>query len=75
LDVGTSSDNAAFYFLFSYCILYYYIIARGGRRGCDHMVVEFTTTYAPSVYHQNRCEFESLSELGVLDTTLCDKSL
>jgi hypothetical protein len=55
--------------------LYYYIIARGGRRGCDHMVVEFTTTYAASVYHQKRCEFESLSGLGVLDTTLCDKSL
>jgi hypothetical protein len=23
-----------------------------GRRGCDHMVVEFTTTCAISAYHQ-----------------------
>jgi hypothetical protein len=24
----------------------------GGRRGCDRMVVGFTTTYAISAYHQ-----------------------
>jgi hypothetical protein len=24
----------------------------GGCRGCDHMVVGFTTTYAIDVYHQ-----------------------
>jgi hypothetical protein len=37
------------------------------------MVVEFTTTYAISAYHHLRCEFESCSRRGVLDTTLCDK--
>jgi hypothetical protein len=31
------------------------------------------TTYAISVYHHYRCEFESLSWPGVVDTTLCDK--
>jgi len=40
--------------------------------GPDHMVVGFTTTYAISAYHCQRCEFESRSK-GVLDTTLCDK--
>ena len=28
------------------------------RRGRDHMVVGFTTTYAISAYHHLRCEFE-----------------
>jgi hypothetical protein len=31
------------------------------RRGCDHMVVEFTTTCAVSVYHHGSCEFEFCS--------------
>ena len=31
----------------------------------DYMVVGFTTTYAISVYHQLRCEFESRSGQGV----------
>ena len=44
-----------------------------GRRGHDRMTVGFTTTYAISVYHHLRCEFESRSFRGVLDTTLCDK--
>ena len=43
------------------------------RRGRDRMIVGFTTTYAISVYHHLRCEFESRSWLGVLDTKLCDK--
>ena len=30
-----------------------------GRRGRDHMVVGFTTTYAISAYHHWCCEFES----------------
>ena len=30
---------------------------------------------AISAYHHQRCEFESRSWLGVLDTTLCDKVL
>ena len=39
------------------------------------MVVGFTTTYADviSAFHHKRCEFESHSWQGVLDTTLCDK--
>ena len=37
---------------------------RGGRRGRDRIVVWFTTTYAISAYHLQRCEFESrLSEV------------
>jgi hypothetical protein len=29
-----------------------------GRRGCDRMVVRFTTTYAISAYHHWCCEFD-----------------
>ena len=29
-----------------------------GRRGCDNMVVGFTTTCAISAYHHRSCEFE-----------------
>jgi len=36
-----------------------------GRRGCDRMVVRFTTTYAISVYHHWFCEFESRSWRGI----------
>ena len=45
-----------------------------GRRGHgrDHMVVRFATTCAIGAYH-HWCEFESRSERGVLNTTLCDK--
>ena len=32
-----------------------------GRRGRDHIVVGFTTTYAISAYHHSCCEFESRS--------------
>ena len=35
-----------------------------GRRGCDCMVVGFTTTYAISAY-DHWCEFESQSRRGV----------
>ena len=34
-----------------------------GRRGCDRMLVAFTTTYAISTYH-HWCEFESRSRRG-----------
>jgi hypothetical protein len=44
-----------------------------GRRGRDRIVVGFTTTHAISAYHHLRCEFESYSWRGVLDTTLCHK--
>jgi hypothetical protein len=37
------------------------------------MVAGFTTSYAISAYHHQRCEFESRSWRGVLDTTLCDE--
>jgi len=49
------------------------IYQAGGCRGRDRMVVGFTTTYAISAYHHQRCEFESRSWRGLLDTTLCDK--
>jgi hypothetical protein len=48
-----------------------YILGRD-RRGCDRMVVGFTTTYEFSAYHHCR-EFEFHPWRGVLDTTLCDK--
>ena len=35
------------------------------RRGCDRMVVGFTTTYVISIYHHCCCEFESRSGQGV----------
>jgi hypothetical protein len=35
-----------------------------GHRDCDHMVVEFTTTYAISAYHHWCCEFESRPRRG-----------
>jgi hypothetical protein len=37
------------------------------------MVVGFTITYAIGAYHHERCEFESRSWRGVLDSTLVDK--
>ena len=48
------------------------LISRGCR-GRDRMIVGFTTTCAISTYRHLRCEFESHSWRGVLDTTLCDK--
>ena len=39
----------------------------------DRMVVGFTTTYAISANHHQRCEFESRPWRSVTDTTLCDK--
>jgi len=43
----------------------FYLICHGGRRGLDHMVVGFTTTYAISAYHHWCCEFESRFGRGV----------
>ena len=43
------------------------------RHGRDRIVVGFTTTYAISAYHHERCEFESCLWRAVLDTALCDK--
>jgi len=36
-----------------------------GRRGRDHIVVGFTTTYAFSAYRHWCCEFESRSAWGM----------
>ena len=38
---------------------------KGGRRGCNGMVVGFTTTYVISPYHHWCCGFESWSGRGV----------
>jgi hypothetical protein len=40
-------------------------------RGRDRMVIGFTC--AISVYYHKRCEYESRSRQGVLDTTSCDE--
>ena len=44
-----------------------------GHHCRDRIVVGFTTICASSAYHHKRCEFESSSWWGVLDTTLYDK--
>ena len=49
-----------------------YFIIRS-RRGCDSIVVGFTTTCAISYFQHSSCEFEPHSWGGTLDTTLCDK--
>ena len=41
------------------------LIYTRGRRGRDHIVVGFTTTYAISAYQHWCCEFESRSRRGV----------
>jgi len=51
-----------------------------GRRGCDRMVVELTSTYAISAYHHWCCEFESRSGRGVQHYVIslsvpCDRSV
>ena len=43
------------------------------RRGCNRMVVGFTTTCVIRAYHHLSCEFEARSFRGVLETTLCDQ--
>jgi hypothetical protein len=54
-------------------LCFFWYIFRG-RRGRVRMMDEITTTYALSAYHHLRCEFETRSWQGVLNTTLCDKS-
>ena len=44
------------------------------RRDRDCMVVGFTTAYAISAYHYQRCEFESHPGDGLLNATLYDKA-
>jgi len=46
-------------------VLHSQVKSTGGCRGCDRMVVGFTTTYAISSYHHWCCEFESRSGRGV----------
>ena len=60
------------YFLCSFFYLLFQYFCRG-RRGCDRLVVGFTTICAISAYHHLRCEFEPCSWRGVIDRTLCDK--
>ena len=40
---------------------------------CDGIVFGFTTIYAISAYHHQRCGFEFLLRQGALNTTSCDK--
>ena len=40
------------------------------HRGCDHMIVGFTTICAINAYHHLSCDFESRSWRGVLYATL-----
>jgi len=47
----------------------YHDIGNQGRRGCDRMVVGFTTNCAISAYHHFSCELESRSWSSVLDAT------
>ena len=58
------------YAIFWYLVRLFYF---GGCCCHDHMVVEFTTTYAISAYHHWRREFEPRSCRGVLYATLCYK--
>ena len=67
------------------CIFKLFFLIMGGCHGRDCMVVQltttkkstivvqFTTTCPISAYHHYRCEFQSCSMRGVLDTTLSDK--
>jgi hypothetical protein len=43
-----------------------FLYKSGGRRGCDGIVVGFTTTYAINDYHHWCCEFESRPGRAVL---------
>ena len=52
----------------------------GSRRSRDHIVVEFTTTYAIRGYHHRCCEFESRSGRDVQYYVIrfsvtCDRSI
>ena len=58
---------------FRIAVVYYNLFMIRSHRGCDRMVVGFTTTCATSAYHHQICEFESHSWRGVLYTTLCDQ--
>jgi hypothetical protein len=51
---------------------YMFSLQYGDRRGRECILIGFTTVYAISVFHHTRCEFESRSWCGVLDTTLCN---
>jgi len=52
--------------------VYLHLTIQRGCRGRDHMVVVFTTTYAISGNHNERCEFEPRSdEVSVT----CDRSV
>ena len=50
-----------------------YFSTSTGCHGRDRMVLGFKSTYTISAGYHQRCEFESRSWQGVLNTTLCDK--
>ena len=61
-----------------FCMITYVVVdiafwIVGVHRGCDCIVVGFTTTYAIGAYHRLSCEFELHPLKGILYTTLCDK--
>ena len=69
------AENCPFCVMYDFriAVVYYNLFMIRSHRGCDRMVVGFTTTCATSAYHHQICEFESHSWRGVLYTTLCDK--
>jgi hypothetical protein len=66
-------DTYRFFPVKIYMYMYLWLPVRDSR-GRDRMVVGFTTTSTCVIsdYHNYRCELESWSWRGVLDTTLCD---
>ena len=55
--------------IFQQCII---LVILWHHRGHDRMVVGFMTTYAISVYHHIRCEFEFCSD-EVYSIQLCQR--
>ena len=68
LEIVTSEKNV---FTLIHAIIKKHFNRSIFKKGRDHMVVGFTTTYAISAYHQKGCEFRSHSWRGVCDTTVC----
>ena len=58
LSFGKKGGYIIFVLVFNLGI---YVHKKQGRRGCDRMVVGFTTTYAIIAYHHWSCEFKSRS--------------
>ena len=68
LYIAISGSALRYRILAMQILIWLYKIRKfGDRHGRDCMVVGFSTTYAISTYHHERCEFESRSWKGVLD--------